>query len=335
MFQILSILAFLVTLAFSFNAVTSAIASGGSFTQIPQIVRDFYSREVFFQAQPQCRFLQFAKVKKDLQAVKGKSIMFVKYSNLTGGGSLLESDTLVAAPMVASEINIAVSEQANAVTVTEMLMRTSLMDVLGDASKALANNLAVVLDKQFRDSVVATTNVVYGGSAGTYAAMDTLAVFDSKTVKDAVEILATNNAPKFTNDQGSYYVCIAHPKQLRQLRDDPSWVNANTYMGRRQLYAGEEGMYEGVIFISTTNVSFLTSAQVVTKYGGSFSPTYACEAVIFGDNAYGWAVALDVELREDALVELGRKRTIGWYGIWGTGIIDGGNSVRILTAATA
>jgi N4-gp56 family major capsid protein len=323
------IILFTALVAMCFGTITSANASGGGYAAIPQAVRDFYSKEVIFQAQPRCKFLQFAKVKRDLQAVRGKSITFTKYNNLDGGGAIAEHEVLVPQGISASEVVIPVMEQANSIQLTEILLRTSLLDVLGDASKLLANNLAVVLDKQFRDAALSTTNIVYGNGATSAATMNSGSVFNSRTVKDAVELLATNNAPKF---EGEYYVCIAHPKQLRQLRDDPNWINANTYMGRRQLYVGEVGMYEGVIFIETTNMPLLTNAEVVAKYG-TYSPNYGVEAVIFGENAYAWAIALDVELRDDGIVELGRKHTIGWYGIWGTGLIEEKNCIRVLTAA--
>lgn len=312
-----------------FGDTTSAGVSEGGYVSIPQAVRDFYSREVLFQAQPRLRFAQFAKVKRDLQAVRGKSIVFVKYGNLTGGGQLEESDVLTPEGMTTSEIVIPVKEQANSIQVTEYLLRTSLLDVLGDASKLLANNMAVVLDGQFRDCVLQTTNVVYGNGAANLAAMASTSVFNTKTVKDAVETLATHNAPRINGD---YYVCIAHPHQLRQLRDDSNWINANTYMGRRQLYIGEVGMYEGCIFIETTQMPKLNAAQIAAKYGSGATITEAYEAVFFGDNAYGWGIALDVELRDDGVVELGRKHTLGWYGIWGTGIIEEANIVKALTA---
>lgn len=312
-----------------FGDTTSAIANTGGYTAIPQAVRDFYSKEVLFQAQPRLRFAQFAKVKRDLQAVRGKSIVFVKYGNLTGGGSLEEKDVLTPEGMTTSEITVPVKEQANSVQVTEYLLRTSLLDVLGDASKLLANNMAIVLDGQFRDCVLQTTNVVYGNGAASLAAMDATSVFNTKTVKDAVETLATHNAPRINGD---YYVCIAHPHQLRQLRDDANWINANTYMGRRQLYIGEVGMYEGCIFIETTQMPHLNAAQITEKYGSGATITEGYEAVFFGDNAYAWGIALDVELRDDGVVELGRKHTLGWYGIWGTGIIEEGNIVKALTA---
>lgn len=312
-----------------FGETTSASASAGGYVAIPQAVRDFYSREVLFQAQPRLRFAQFAKVKRDLQAVRGKSIVFVKYGNLEGGGSLEESDVLTPEGLNTSEVVIPVKEQANSVQVTEYLLRTSLLDVLGDASKLLANNMAVVLDGQFRDTCLLTTNVVYGGDAKAATELATTSAFTTKTVKDAVETLATHNAPRINGD---YYVCIAHPHQLRQLRDDPNWINANTYMGRRQLYLGEVGMYEGCIFIETTQMPVLNAEKLKEKYGSGITVPTGYEAVFFGDNAFGWGIALDVELRDDGVVELGRKHTLGWYGIWGTGIVEEKNIVKALTA---
>ena len=327
--SIISVFVLAIGAGMFFGDTTAAAANTGGYTAIPQAVRDFYSREVLFQAQPRLRFLQFANVKRDLQAVRGKSIVFVKYGNLTGGGALEEQDVLTPEGMTTSEISVPVKEQANSVQVTEYLLRTSLLDVLGDASKLLANNMAKVLDGQFRDTVLQTTNVVYGGTATSLATMTASSAFTTKTVKDAVETLATHNAPRINGD---YYVCIAHPHQLRQLRDDTNWINANTYMGRRQLYLGEVGMYEGCIFIETTQMPHLDATGILEKYGSGATITSAYEAVFFGDNAYAWGVALDVELRDDGVVELGRKHTLGWYGIWGTGIIEDGNIVKALTA---
>lgn len=331
MFILLTVLSLLAVVSFAFGETTSAAATSGGYTSIPHAVRDVYSKEILFHAQPRLRFAQFAKVRTDLQAAKGKAIVFTKYGNLARGGKLLETDVLVPKGMSTSEIVIPVYEQGNAIQVTEYLLQTSLHDVLGDASKLLANDLAITLDEQFRDVVLTATQTVYGNgktSAGSLVLGDGLTTV---TVKDAVEILATNNAPRFVDAMGEYYVCIAHPHQLRQLRDDPNWVNANTYMGRRQLYAGEVGMYEGVIFIETSQMPELSNAEAASKYG-SYNPSKGWEAVFFGENAYAWAIALEPELRDDGVTEFGRKHALAWYAIWGTGIIEDKNIVKALTA---
>lgn len=318
-------------LALMFGTVTTAgVNDPPNYVQIPEAVRAVYSQEVLFQSQPNLKFLQFAKVKEDLTAIKGKSITFTKYSNLTGGGKINEQDTHTSVGMSTSEVVIPVYEQINSVTVSELLLRTSMLDVLGDTSKLLGANLAVVLDTQFRDTLLLTTNVVYGNSKTAASDLTEGDGLDTATIKNAIEILATNNAPKIG---GEYYVCVASPHQLRQLRDDPKWIDVHAYRGTgRQLFLGEVGMYEGCIFIETTQMPQLTNSQVITKYGAGFTPTYGYEAVFFGENSYAWAVALPVELRDDGVKELGRKHTLGWYGIWGTGLIEEDNVVKCLSA---
>jgi N4-gp56 family major capsid protein len=312
------------------GTVTTQGYDAAGFVSIPEAVRAVYSQEVLFEAQPRLKFLQFAKVKTDLQAQRGKSISFTKYSNLAGGGTINEQDVLAATGLSTSEVTITVHEQGNAVTVSELALRTSLLDVLGDASKLLAVNMATVLDTQFRDAVLATTNVVYGAGNTTLAGISDGDGLTTQTVKDVVEVLATNNAPKI---MGEFYVCIAHPHQLRQLRDDNAWINAQAYRGTgRQLYLGEVGMYEGVVFIESTQMPALNTAQVVAKYGAGYTATNGWEAVFFGENAYAWAIALPVELRDDGVTNLGRFHTLGWYGIWGTGIIEENSIVKVLSA---
>lgn len=311
-----------------FAEITTALVNGGNFTDIPQAVRDYYSKEVLHQAQPRCKFLQFAKVKRDLTAIKGKQIVFTKFFNISNGGPLTEDQKLNPVPLSTSEIDIPVTEQGNAVTVTEFLIQTSLFDILGETSKVLANDVAITLDKQFIATCLTTSNVVYANGKTSPADFNNTDEFNTKTVKDAVQILQTNNTPRF---QGDYYVCMAHPAQLRQLRDDDRWINANTYMGRRQLYVGEVGMYEGVIFIDSTNLPLQNTADVVADGYAGFAQLYGAQAVMFGENAYAWAVALDIELRDDGIQNFGRFRSLAWYGIWGTGIIEGLNVVKILS----
>lgn len=315
--------------------ITSAASSGGGYQPIPQIVRDFYSKEVFFKAQPRLRFLQFTKVRRDLQAVRGKSIVFTRYNNLVGGGQIEENDMIVPEALSAAEVVIPVKEQANAVQLTEYLVAVSLMNVVEEASISLANNFAKVLDGQLRDVALSTTNIIYGNGATSPATMVAPvpgsvvgSVLSADTVRAAWELLSSNDTPKINNE---YYVCFAAPHQIRQLMTDPDWIETNKYFGRRQLYIGEVGMFNGVIFIDTTQMPHLSAAAAASKYPGYALGIDLYEAVIFGDNTLAWGIAQDVELRDDGVVDLGRKHTIGWYGIWGTGLLDSDYCARIVT----
>jgi N4-gp56 family major capsid protein len=329
--NILAVVLLFPFVAFGANVTTTAVTTGAGFAQIPEAVRDFFSKEIIYQSQPRLKFLQFAKVKRELTTGnRGKSIAFTKYNNLSGGGTLTEGTDLEAEGMSTAEVVINVTEHGNATVVTELLLKTSLHDVLGEASKLLANNYATVLDAQFRDELLTATNTVYGAQKANATALVDGDGLTTGTIKDAIEILANNDAPKI---RGEYYVCIAAPHQLRQLRDDANWIDAHKYRGTgRQLFLGEVGMYEGTIFLETTQIPTLTQAQAVVKYGAGFTATNGWEAIFMGENAYGWAISQEVELRDDGVRDYGRKHGLAWYGIWGVGIIEDLNIVKCLTA---
>lgn len=293
---------------------------------IPASIRAVYSREIIRQAQPRLRFSQFAKKKTDLQTAPGGAIKFTKYSSIAKGGKLTEGVNMNEKAMSNSEVTIPVEEYGNAVKVSEKAIQLSVHNELGEASIALANDLAIVLDEALRDTALQTTNQVFGGGKTTAGDLVVGDGFTTQSIKDVVEALATNNSPKI---DGQYYICIAHPHQLRQLRDDANWINAHSYVGVDNIYQGEVGMFEGVRFIETTQMPHNSASESLAKYGISI-PTW--EAVIFGENSYGWAEALPVEMRDNGVEDYGRMHGIAWYAIWGFGIIEEQNIFSVLTA---
>ena len=131
---------------------------------------------------------------------------------------------------------------------------------------------------------------------------------------------------------GEFYVCFATAKQIRQVKSDPDWLEVNKYNGRRQIYAGEVGMFDGVIFVETTQMpSYATSAAAVAAGWAGVTVNGTQEAVFFGENAYAWGIALDPELRDDGVNDFGRKHALAWYGIWGAGILEEKNIFKVLT----
>lgn len=317
------------------DAASSASATTNGYVQLTPAVRQLYSREILFEAQPRLRFTQFAKKKTDFQAVRGKSIVFTKYHNLGGDSALNEADEIVTDNLSASEIEIAVAEHGKATKVSELLLNTSFQDVMGEASKILANHMAISIDKLLRDATLTTTNILYGdgtladATAFNAATGNSSQAFSTATVKTMVERLASNDSPKFG---GEYYVCFAHPSALRQLRDDNNWIEANKYMGRRQLYLGEVGMYEGMVFIETTQMpTYAAAADAVAAGWAGVTETATMESVAFGENAYAWGVALEPELRDDGIRDFGRTHKLAWYGIWGAGILEEKNIFKVLT----
>jgi N4-gp56 family major capsid protein len=142
-----------------------------------------------------------------------------------------------------------------------------------------------------RDVALSGTNVVYASkSDGTAVAdrksLDSTCKIKVSTIKDAIEILATNNAPKVN---GESWIAFVHPHQSRDLRDDPAWINASNYGAPTQLFTGEIGRIDDVRFIETTILCNGKAAEGDPAYnadlktGQKDNKTDVFQAVLFGD----------------------------------------------------
>ena len=66
-------------------------------------------------------------------------------------------------------------------------------------------------------------------------------------------------------------------------------------------------------------------------WGPYASGVPAYEAVMLGDNAFGHAISLPVELRDGGVLDFGREHALAWYAIWGWGVITESSVVKIIT----
>ena len=55
------------------------------------------------------------------------------------------------------------------------------------------------------------------------------------------------------------------------------------------------------------------------------------EALMLGDNAFGHAISLPVELRDGGVLDFGREHALAWYSIWGWGVVTESSVVKIIT----
>lgn len=327
------------------NTVVSTATgmAGGDSVQLTNHVRAVYSKEIEFYAMPIMKFIQFAKVKTELGTQPGLTIQMMTYNNLKKGGTLTEGVRMGTQALSSTMKSITVGERGNAVAVTELALRTSFTDVMADAVTLLGRDMALVLDCELRDTALAGgagTSVIYGRKTGAakVASRATVAAGANElsvaTIKDAVEILATSNAPKFG---GNYYICMVHPHQSRTLRDDSAWIEASKYGAPEQLFTGEIGRIDDVRFIETTLMSNGACATTDLAYKAALDGTGAAaidlyQAIVMGEDYFGYAVGLPVELRDNGVVDFGREHQLGWYAIWGTGILSADRAVVIETA---
>lgn len=310
------------------SASPTAYAGGGS--QLTPAVQTIWSKEILFQAMPILRFEQFAVKKTELGVQPGLTIHFMRYNNLGAASQLVEGVRMETNPLTASQFDITVAEQGFAIAVSELLLNASFDDVMASGSRLLGRNMALYLDGSARDTLYQASSMIWGYNKfalstavrtplspydhGTAATATTALSagnysFTTAVVKDAQETLATKNVPRL----GETYVCFIHPHQSRQLRDDPEFIEVTKYAAPGNFLLGEIGRLNDVVFIETT--------QVYNNYvGGSSGPLYY-NAIFMGDNAFGHAISLPVELRDGGILDFGREHALAWYAIWGLGLI--------------
>ena len=325
-------------------------------------IQQIWSKEILFQAMPVLRFEQFAVKKTELGVMPGLTINFLRYTNLSvseaTGATLTEGVRLEPVALSASQIQITVGEQGQALAVTELLLNAAFDDVMASSSRLLGRHMAQSMDIQARNTLYANAVPFAGGSAVAPSlvfgrtkqsgAIDTFSPYNAGTVgtynapgylspasiKDAVEVLAGQNIPRL----GDTYVCFVHPSQSRALRDWPEFIEVTKYAAPGNFMLGEIGRIYDVVFIETTQVKAGGGpADLETTSVGGLQATLAnsYSAVMIGDNAFGHAIALPVELRDGGVIDFGREHGLAWYAIWGFGMITGESRVVINTKGGA
>jgi N4-gp56 family major capsid protein len=310
------------------SASPTAYAGGGS--QLTPAIQTIWSKEILFQAMPILRFEQFAVKKTELGVQPGLTIHFMRYNNLPAASQLVEGVRMETFSLTASQFDITVAEQGFAIAVSELLLNASFDDVMASGSRLLGRNMALYLDGSARDTLLQASSMIWGynkfalsttvrtplspydhGAAATATSQLSAGnySFTTAVVKDAQETLATKNVPRL----GETYVCFIHPHQSRQLRDDPEFIEVTKYAAPGNFLLGEIGRLNDVVFIETT--------QVYNNYVTGTSGPLFFDAIFIGDNAFGHAISLPVELRDGGILDFGREHALAWYAIWGLGLI--------------
>ena len=342
------------------NLAGSPTAYSGANSQLTQSIQTIWSKEILFQSMPILRFEQFAVKKTELGVAPGLQINFMRYNNLGSASALVEGVRMSSNALTAQQFSITVAEHGYSIAVSELLLNASFDDVMASASRLLGRNMALYLDGQARDTLMAASSVIYGedrtnmttitNGTGYFNQYGQGKVATSRqdltgnsfltpnTIKDAVETLATKNIPRL----GETYVAFVHPHQSRKLRDNPEFIEVTKYAAPGNFMLGEIGRLYDTVFIETTqvtkvpngagagwnvdsavnNVAYPTGGgytSPVTKTGNGSADRYS--AIFIGDNAFGHAISLPVELRDGGILDFGREHALAWYSIYGLGLI--------------
>lgn len=322
--------------------VYTGVATAGDIVGIPANILTVHTNDLLFEAMPIMRYDQFAVVRRDLQAQPGDTISFSKYGNLTRGGTIAENADLEAKSMSKTAITISVTEYGNAVGLTAKYLTLAFMDEMQTASILLGRDYAEVTDAMLRDAVMSGTQSYNANGRANLYSIVAGDIVDTADVDECIEVLATNNALPYVDANGEYYVGFFHPHQTKSIKS--SLISVRQYAYPELVFKGEVGEYNKVRFIETSNVPNGAAAATHVAYdatlkkdydtgGGNLLQVDLYKAVIFGERAYGWAIAQPVELREDpGYSNFGRKKRIAWYSIMGAGKIVDENIICLYTA---
>lgn len=326
-------------------------AYSGTNTQLTNAIQTIWSKEILFQSMPILRFEQFAVKKTELGVAPGLTVNFMRYLNLGDAAALVEGVRMTTHALTSEQITITVSEHGYAIAVSELLLNASFDDVMASASRLLGRNMALYLDGQARDTLMLGTSVQYGYEAATdstakygayapgtvganRAAMTGAFYLTPHTIKDTVETLATKNVPRL----GETYVMFVHPHQSRRLRDTPEFIEVTKYAAPGNFMLGEIGRLYDTVFIETTQVQKVAKgagASYTSDTAGAGSTPNGTNdrytAIAIGDNAFGHAISLPVELRDGGILDFGREHALAWYAIWGMGKITDQAIVKVET----
>lgn len=369
----------------SSQLASAPTAYSGSNSQLSAAIQTVWSKEILFQAMPILRFEQFAVKKTELGVAPGLRVNFLRYKNFEVDPTpLTEGVRLTTDALTAEQIAITVVEHGYATAVSELLLNSSFDDVMASASRLLGRHMAQYLDLQARNTLSAATSAVFGydrtgvstgaqsfyeeGSAATsIAGVSADHKLTTGAIKDAALTLASKNIPRI----GETYVQFIHPKQSRDLRSNPEFIEVTKYAAPGNFMLGEIGRLYDVVFIETTQTKLLASGTAVdyssgvgypefsggerdywrapvgenTDPGGGGNPeepgataptgttqTDVYESIMIGDNAFGHAISLPVELRDGGVLDFGREHALAWYAIWGLGVITDQAIVKVYTS---
>lgn len=230
---------------------------------------------------------------KDLENVKGDSVVFGLMMNLTGSGVEGNRQKLAGAEDTLNIYDFTVNTKLvrNAVSRYEADDQRTQYDMLKEIKIALKQWLSDWLDDRLISKLSynpSNGEVLYASAAGTQSSItanDKL----TTTIISRAKRKAMMHAPKVQPikvDGMDKYIMLVHPWAARDLKDDPKWLaaqqNANVRGSKNPIFTGSLGEYDGVILyeyerVQTGNIG-ASSANV-------------CQNLLLGKQAACFAVS--------------------------------------------
>jgi len=312
-----------------------------SLSTFTNIVKAAYDQNIRLALRSAPQFRAIADTKVIAPTNPGTSVVFNIHQDLAPVTSPLSDDTTDPAGVTLSNttpVTVTLNEYGDYTVVTNFLQKTNL-DNAFDANVAsrISNQLVDSVDLIVRAVLDAGTNVitVEGGVVKDASTdVDNILATDTITAQAirnaAVKLRAANVAPF----DGVHYVCYIDPRVASDLRSETDAAGWRAYQNPSQgmddgldgIINGTITVFEGVAFVETPRV-----AKVANDGGIEVFNTY-----VVGKEALAEVVAQEFGVVYDGDITdpLGRKVTVGWYGIAGWNLFRPESLWLIKTAAS-
>ena len=291
---------------------------------LTNILQEYLIRKTLENFEPQLYFYKLGE--KPVIPAGYNTIRWAKFTKLgelaavTTEGTTESDQTFIAA----SVNTVTPTEYIGVITITDRLLKDSVLDWLGGAATALGDSLARTIDKAIQLVIMAGGSVMY---PGTRTARANLVSGDTLTVGlliKAAQRLKAWAAPTFDG----FYVAVMHPNVAYDLMTSTSaggWQDIHKYTTPDNIFKGELGAIGGVRIVECPFVSAVA--------------TNVFPVLVLGKGAYGVG---DFESLKTYLTPATasdsdpavQRRKVSAKVAFGTAILQGSAMVRIETYST-
>jgi N4-gp56 family major capsid protein len=263
------------------------------------------------------RYRQFCDAREAFGLGKGETFNWNVFSDVaTQGGSLTETEQMPETNFTISQASLTVTEYGNSVPFTKKLDDLSEQPITEILHKVLKNDARKALDSAARTQFTATVLKATANTATTFAlntASTPAANHSNEYANEATlshaksmsDTLVERNIPTY---DGSNYVCISRPTNIRFMKNFLEDIHQYTSEGWHTIMNGEKGRYEGIRYVEQTGIAATSS-------------TLSDDMFFFGADTVVEAFAIPEEIRGKIPTDYGRSRGIAWYALLGYGLV--------------
>jgi N4-gp56 family major capsid protein len=164
-----------------------------------------------------------------------------------------------------------------------------------------------------------------------YAAPGNFMLGEIGRLDDVVFIETTQITAPVGTDATDDYASLPGDKVTTTDPTSPDWRTNLTSGGITNIAAGSPDT--GGINAASSNDPVAVATPGWGQPWGPYSSGTpgAFEGIMLGDNAFGHAISLPVELRDGGVLDFGREHALAWYSIWGWGVITESSVVKLVT----